>query len=581
MREWLLNLIIFSEIAIIFLFPVLLNFDYWGIGDWDQFFFFTEVQRKTIMEYHQIPLWNPYCSGGNVMLAHPLSSFLYPLFIVNLIFGTVHGLKILILIHMALGMFGMFLLSDHFKLKKYSSYLPPFLYMLSSTYTLHITEGHIEYFSMSLIPFVFLFFLKALDSEKAVKYVVLSALFFSLMFFNGTTYPFIHTGLFMLIYSLLLIFEKKNFKSLKILISVFILTFLLGAIKFIPEIEFLLKNPHTTDDISMNSIWNLYDIFLSRNQLHGSQHFSAEEIENFIKKNNLEESEVEIWGWWEYGAYVGVLPLLLYILGLFVNWRKNKSLIIVSIIFLIISLGYGSPINIWKFLRLLPIFKSLHVPSRFILIFLFCLSILSGMTLSKFEQKNEFKVFKKCFVPLILLIILLDLYLVVSPIVKDAFVIEPKKIEKSNFYQTYRGIPYSNLTYSSMYPTLLENKGSITCRDVLNLGRNARGAEDPDYRGEVYLLNGNGDAEITYFSPNIVKVKINLTKEDLLILNQNYDKGWKSKTHDVESHNNLLSTKVSPKDEQITFYYLPNSFLIGLVITSLTLISLIRLKGYY
>ena len=60
--------------------PILFALDNWGIQDWDHHFVLMEVPRASLLEYFQIPLWNPYSEGGMPMLAHPQSRFLSPFF---------------------------------------------------------------------------------------------------------------------------------------------------------------------------------------------------------------------------------------------------------------------------------------------------------------------------------------------------------------------------------------------------------------------------------------------------------------------------------------------------------------------
>ena len=75
--------------------------DRWGSRDWDQHLFFHEAPRKTIVEYGQIPLWNPYYCGGTILLGNPQSRCLAPTFPLVLAAGTVAGIKLDLLLHLA------------------------------------------------------------------------------------------------------------------------------------------------------------------------------------------------------------------------------------------------------------------------------------------------------------------------------------------------------------------------------------------------------------------------------------------------------------------------------------------------
>ncbi len=62
------------------------NFQTIDRDDWDKLLTYHELQRKTIIDYHQFPLWNPYISGGEPWLAHPYSNFLSLYFLLYILF---------------------------------------------------------------------------------------------------------------------------------------------------------------------------------------------------------------------------------------------------------------------------------------------------------------------------------------------------------------------------------------------------------------------------------------------------------------------------------------------------------------
>ena len=162
-KQYFIPLVIFFIISIIYAFPVIRNISYLGQMDWDQFTFWNAVPRETILRYGQFPLWNPYANGGNVLLAHPDSPFLSPFYIFVLIFGPVIGLKLQIIVHVFIGLYGMFLLARHMKISTRSSYLSSFIYMMSSMYALRLSEGQTEWFALAFVPWTFLYYLQSLS----------------------------------------------------------------------------------------------------------------------------------------------------------------------------------------------------------------------------------------------------------------------------------------------------------------------------------------------------------------------------------------------------------------------------------
>ena len=417
MKSRLIAAAVFAILAILFCFPILKGSTNWGILDWDQHTFYHAVPRETILRYHQFPLWNPYYCGGNVMLANMQARFLSPTFTLLLFFGTLPGLKIEIIFHIMIGMWGMYLLCRHLGLGKYASYFPAIVFMCNGRFVLHLTEGQTWFMPIAYLPFVVLFYLKSI---KQIKYGLLSGAFLGLMILEGGVYPAPHTALFLGLMTLFLTISgqyrmKPDDKSLTgrltpIRAFGFVLLFavLFSAIKLLPTLEFYQQYPRHIECHDHLTSKMVYNIFLSRNQdfwLHyPEQHY----------------------GWWEYGTYIGVVPLILSILGLFpLNFRgrllrgthvkggevrakqrlglsakrietiRASPLLwpwmLTGIIFFVIGLGSFTRYAPWNLLHdYLLVFRSHRVPSRFMMIPVFCLAIPAGMFLSKLET-HQFK----------------------------------------------------------------------------------------------------------------------------------------------------------------------------------------------
>src|SRR3989344_1624373 len=92
-------LFIFSIISILYILPIFFQINSIGIQNWDLWTFYNEAARKSIIEFHQLPLWNPYYCGGNILLSHPESQVFSPTFLLILLLGTIPGIKVAILLH--------------------------------------------------------------------------------------------------------------------------------------------------------------------------------------------------------------------------------------------------------------------------------------------------------------------------------------------------------------------------------------------------------------------------------------------------------------------------------------------------
>ena len=582
----LMVLLLFVIMSSIFLFPIFNKIHYWGIEDWDQHFEFFAVAKKTIIDYQQFPLWNPYIGGGVPYLAHPVwSKFLSLTLIPVLFFGEVIGVKISILAHLLIGIFGMYLLSIYYKLKNPISLLPPFIFMLSGFYILHLTTGHSWVLMITFIPYVFLFYLKSFDNKR---YIIFASIFLSLMLLGGTQI-FLFTSLFLLIYSILKVIESKKISPIKILIIIFIVAALLSSIKLIPNIDLLSKHPrYTTYDYSGYSLNTWYHGLLDRDQ----RYFTERDLGPFYNGIDGEKGDNPFitgisHGWGENGAYIGLIPLALFLIGIPLLWKKHWPLILTSLIFLWLSFGHRAPISLWKFFQLFPIWNMVSSASRSIIIFIFCIAIIDGLTLQKlyqlFYKKTKHKKTIKIFAFLIVFFIALDLIIVNGRSLNDTFIIPPLDVKPhKEFSQTSIHHKYSNLTLMYDYPNFLKNEGKINDYHDIHIKDYAISLESENYKGEVYLQNTKGKASYAWWSPNKLIVDVNVSDVDYLIINQNYDKGWKTKNNrKVESFNGLISTKVYPEDNKITFYYLPWSFVVGVFLSFFSLVGTIAVHKIF
>ncbi len=545
--ELFVPLFIFTVLSVLFCHSILSNLTAWGILDWDQHFFYHAVPRETIVRYHQFPLWNPYYCGGNVMLANMQARFLSPTFLFPLLFGTVVGVKIDIVFHIIVGMFGMFLLSRHFSMGPISSTLPSFIFMLSGMYALHLKVGHTWFMAIAYLPYVVYFYLLGLER---FQYSIIAGAFVALMIFEGGIYAAPHSMLLLLFFSVLyaLFSEFGRAAPLKAFGIVVLFTVLFSAVKLLPTMEFFFQHPRLIESSDFIPPKLFYYIFLFRTQhvtIHAGQPY----------------------GWWEYGSYIGFIPMLLGIIGILLYFRQQIVLILAGSAFFLLGVGDFGSMSPWHWLHRLPVFSSLHAPSRFFIVFIFMLSIMAGFCLSRLEV-YAFKGsnWKKWVGPVaslaLVVLVVCDLFLVNGKILAFAFTDPAQSPQRNEQFRQIIG------HRDAMYSAFLRNEGTLKCYEPTHFPIKAIPFETPNYKGEVFLDGENGKADIETWSPNKVVVNIDVNRESRLLLNQNYAKGWKaSQNREVESYKGLVSTKVTPKDTQITFYYLPDSFIVGTILS--------------
>ncbi|MCA9393570.1 MAG: YfhO family protein [Candidatus Omnitrophica bacterium] len=571
----ILALLVFLFLSVLFTAPIYDNSDMWGQKDWDQFVMWNAVPYRTITEFRQFPLWNPYVNGGNVMLAHPQSAFLSPFFIFVLIFGPYLGLKIQITVHVFLGLWGMFLLAKNLALRDMAAYLAAFVFMFAAVYPLHLTEGHTEWLCMAFMSWLFLAYRKSLDD---IRYVLAGIVFLSLILLNGSVDVFNIFNVFLGLYAVLTAARSRDWMPVKSLMMIFAGTFLLCAVKLFPMLDFIREFPRTGEEAGGGvTLGILFRMLLDPNQ-------ETLDMMNWLDGYRMGLTHE----WHEYGAYVGILPLVLGLAGCVIFFRKYWPLIVSGMAMLLIALGDGTMLNAWQLLRRLPVYDSLTVPSRYIVGFVFLLALTAAMTLQLINDRLagqrglRAKVLKGAVV-LMFLFIPYHLIEMNSSIFWNAFRVEPVTLRHNPvFAQRYREVRFQEeyVTNSSIYPVFMSNSGIVEGYEVMQLTRGAVTVlGESGYRGEYFFDFPRGERELVLFSPNKLVFDIKLDRSNLLIINQNYHKGW---TASIPGHRlavsqtaGLISVVLPEGEYRLELTYRPQPFLVGGAVSLLTLVLLL------
>jgi hypothetical protein len=124
-------------------------------------------------------------------------------------------------------------------------------------------------------------------------------------------------------------------------------------------------------------------------------------------------------------------------------------------------------------------------------------------------------------------------------------------------------------TYPAFHNYFRDHQGHIP-------GLGARGVGDADYRGEAYIDEGTGTADIVKFTPNEITVAVSGAKPgEHVMLNQNWDAGWSAdggkgngngkgaKTAELRDQ---ISAPISSPEQTFVFRYRPLAWWPGLAI---------------
>jgi len=562
--------------------------------DFLQILSYYRFARQSILEYRQFPLRTHYFGGGYPLLANPQDGSLTPFFIPVFIFGEVIGLKINVFLAHLIGALGMYYLSRYVLNYNYLGTLFSILIFCLGGHVHRLLIRGQDYASIYwfFFPLVLAFFIRARQEKRYLFYTIF---ILTILVTQAGPY-FTPILLFMFLFACLEVFKYKDKRFIfdigyiKNFFIIIIFIFLFGAVKIFPMLELLRQNPRTMD--SYNPFWgpllpNIYKAF-------------------FVHQKNFPFPGQH----WNY-FYLGYMPIIFSFASFVLYWQKTKRYFILLIIFVLLSFGAHTRLDLFRLLWQLPVFHSIEAPTRyFIPLVIFIIALTSGQ-IFLIHQKIKLKSVTLIFI-CVLIFTTVDLFLT-NGTNEDSFPVStPKYIKQTSFFSARNskaGNKVSPLiakkmflirswewTRPTQYELMLQNIGKINWYGNIHLGeytipkyyidwngidsfdsQNYTWYPNPEYKGEIYFLNNpNNKAEFKLFSPNKIIAKVSLLESDTLIINQNYDKYWRSDLGKPISHYGLLALNLDKKgDYEVKFSYVPLSFYLGLVVSLITLTYII------
>ena len=541
---------------LVFCYPILLSGNNLGISDWDFHFALFEAAYKVLIEYGQLPLWNPWQCSGTQLFQHAESSILTPFFLLGFLFKITFALKLSIYLHLVMAYHGIYLIGAklHDLKSPLSILIASLFFVLSSSFSLHLAEGHTWVLPATYFPYIYYFFKRSVDNYQP-KDFVLTSIFLSLVVFEGGAYPAPFIVFFCIVSAITESFVKKRITPVSALIIIGILALLISSIKFIPLWDFLSQFPRFVRKFETNTGVSLV---------------------NFYTSSNL--------NWHERSNYFGPFLILIGAITCVSRLRsidKIKGSIHLLVPLIIVgslipgSFAEYSPYNL---LIQLPIFKSLHQAGRFNILFTFILALTFFYLAKELEQyfsQNKNNVLLT-FVISMAIFTSADLIITGQKPFFKAFPYEYNEIverynndKNSNlhFLPTITQLDgYGKKSYSSDYIAVsVLNKRLKYCY----IGGIPRNTADPS-RPLVYSDSLDVEISNIHFTPNKVTFDANLNKPAQITLNQAYVRGWKFSLPEISTREEERLTVVNldaGEYKEIYFHYFPNSIIVGLLFT--------------
>ena len=519
----------YGVLSVFFCWPLFAHPQALGTNDWDQHFFYYGVVLKNVVEYGQMPFWNPWYCGGNVMWQNPQIALLSPVYPLTMIVSLPLAMKVNIVLHYWIGFIGMHLLVTRVI---GLTFLPAVIYLAtlvtaSGAPAIHLRVGHSVFLPGFYLPLQLYFFFKAVKTGEW-KYVCLAAATLALMVFNGGTHILPMSIAAIGCFALVAAIARRDWRPLALAAAFGIAGLAYSAPKLVPVIAYVngeyfwdTRNPTEHPDVMTVDL-------LKQTYLVPTQDV----------KGRL---PLQRHGWHEYGNYIGLGSAALLVTGVLVAaFRRapgerwfGASVAITSAVLFLLSLGEFSPVAPAVLSQHLPLFENFRIPSRYTIPFVQFAALAAAWSLHTGIQKHKPSRGALAAAGLALLVAAGHLLVVNQWHFRGVFNQPP-------FDTTFRWMAgpkeiatdFESSAYapgSPMLRALVEHRAFFFCYESLQVYR-AAGPDSP-------LLRVEGPVRVSdvVFSPNRIEFNVFGGPEaGKVLLNTNWAPGWSSTAGPIE-----------------------------------------------
>jgi arylsulfatase len=560
----------------VFLRAILLSGNRFGIWDWDYHCSLLEAARKTILEYGQWPLWNPWLGGGHSLAGHPHTRTASPSFIPVLVLGTLPGVKLDILLYMLVDQIGTAYLLRRLGSGWIGACLGALVASWGGCYAMHLTHGHVEWMAYSWVPWI-LASLEAAVRTRRLGALLAAGAFAGLTWMDGGPYQLGFVPIFVAMWAVVTAAAERSLRPLGLALGAGGLGVLLAAIKIFPVVAFGQAFPRATPPenhyfgapFAIDTAATLWQMLLSRAQDHDPSAWMPFRI--------------------NVGAYVGWLPLFLALLGLALCPRRGLRWLALLLGSLVIALSATLPVNVWTTLHELPGYSSMKIAARFNVFVLLTISVLAGLGADALARRG-----RGWMLGVVAggVLTALDLLLVNAPVLDVAFSVPPVTLARDgrDFVHVTRsayGDVYARTAMRPIWPNwpnatlpyVRANVGVVQSYPDMPYPRRVAPSDQPEYPGaEVFAFEGNVRVVASTWTPDVVTLVVE-GDGGVVLVNRNAQRGWTLVNAPdgvtLDDAIGLLALHVPPGRHAITLAFHPPFFALGAGLSAFAWLSLL------
>ncbi|MGF1466291.1 MAG: hypothetical protein ACFCGT_09165 [Sandaracinaceae bacterium] len=542
-----------------------------GGGDWQWFHHMWEVGRVALLRWGEVPLWDPHHCGGVTLWGQPQAQVYAPTWwITGLPFGTVVGHKLFVLLHHAVGWLGTYALGRRlYRLAPAPAALTATVWSFGGAFAWDAAGGHATFLALHYAPWIWLFWRRANDD---LRYAVGVALGMTLQLLEGGTYAFVLTFLLLFVDAVgqvvagvppllgrlgaavrdgvrgrlraaggrVAAAARTYLPLLRTAAVAGVLTALLGSVRLLPVYLTLSRFPRRT------------------------QAEDGQTLEDLLLALTGREPQPWHWGhrwvWAEYGAFIGWTCVLLALLGAAVALRRRRAawLVPTALLFGACAMGNRGAWWPWPLLHHLPVFASMHVPSRFHVLLTLPVALLAGVAADAILRALRRSLGSPGGQALAAGLLWLLVFGAGAEVLTNSFRIAarwdgPTIDAEAGGRFHYVGRAAYLESYAS-YPR--RHVGTASCYDPLpwRVGRGFWVGEGPQAR-----IDPPGAGEVTGWGRSHLRVwaEVRLSAPARVRFNQNYDDGWAPSVGRAVDEGGLYAVDAPAGEHRIEATYRP------------------------
>lgn len=555
--------------VIIVMAPWLRVLDTFGFHDWDVQTSHRYLARQALVEHLEMPFWNPYACGGfpawgyveagTILVSPWLPAYLF--------LPMALALRIEVLGMALIGAIGAYAATSRFTSSHAARAFVVAVWAVNGRWALQTSVGHTWHLAYAFLPWALFFFERSRQTSARKRDLVLLGASFAALVYSGGIYPLPHAVLTLGLYAAVLSVLGKSARPLVVLGVGGLLGVGLAAPKLLPMLDVFDKAPRLVPSTEVLDLGAFFTLLTSPDQSYFSR-----------------PARVSPYGWHEWGMYISLPGVVLIALGILLVQGKREAALKVTGVFLGL-LGFGAfhPAAPWTLMHtFVPVFKSQHVPSRFLYPAVLVLAIVAAVGMGRMIERAGRKMRWVDAIVAVGMFFLAQNVARVSqlPMNQSMWMVPPDNLPNGGEFSFAQDVPYHYKKRDwagPMYLAMIANRGVINCYGAPPFDR--RGAlarTDAKYRGEVFVAEGKGTPKIVGRTFNTATIHIDDASDGaLVVFNMNFDEGWTSSVGQVMSQDNRVAVRIPAGARDLVLRYRAPGFVSGVLLGLLTLFGCI------